>query len=148
AHVENFSTHPIAVSLKNAYKEMDDLSDNCEIKNIEELPGLGMKALVNNEIIYVGNSKLMGTINIDPGKCHRVGTMVHIATEKEYLGHIVISDKIKDDAKVTIEQLKGKNIKPVMNGRGISIISTSKGVMSGPVAKKSGLGGELICEIW
>ncbi len=114
AHVEKNSNHPIANSLKEAYDKYDNLNDSCKIKDIEELPGLGIKAKVNKDIIYVGNKKLMDSINIKIKNCKHYETVVHIAKKDSYLGHIVISDIIKEDTKKTIETLKSKNIKTVM----------------------------------
>ena len=103
AHVERFSTHPIALSLKNAYgKENDD----CTIEEVEEIPGNGIRAKVNGDIVYVGNSKMMDSIGAAWHECHRAGTIIHIAINGEYAGHIVISDMIKSDSRQTITGLK------------------------------------------
>lgn len=114
AHAENFSSHPIAISLKKAYEKMDKLDDNCKIKDIEEIAGLGIKANVNDEVIYVGNEKMMESINIEPKKCEKVGTIVHIADKTGYLGHIVISDKIKKDSVEAVKEFKKNGINTVM----------------------------------
>lgn len=114
AHVEKNSNHPIANSLKEAYDKYDNLDDSCKIKDIEELPGLGIKAKVNKDIIYIGNKKLMDSIKIKAKDCKRTETIVHVATDKNYLGHIIISDKIKKDAKETISSLKSRGIKTIM----------------------------------
>ncbi len=114
AHVESHSTHPIATSLRQAYKKMDKIDDKCKITDIEEIAGLGIKANINNDIIYVGNIKLMEKINIKPEMCDKTGTIVHIATKKEYLGHIVISDKIKEDTVTAMKEFKTNGIKTVM----------------------------------
>lgn len=114
AHVEHYSTHPIAISLKDAYEKIDDIEDNCRIKDIEEIAGLGAKAKVNDTVIYVGNKKLMDMINIKEENCTKVGTIVHIATETQYLGHIVISDKIKEDSRYAIKSFKNHKIKTIM----------------------------------
>lgn len=115
AHAENFSTHPIANSLKNAYKKLNgNIDDDCKIEDVEEIAGMGMKAKVNNEYIYVGNSKLMDQIKIKYSKCNKKGTIIHVASNKEYLGHIIISDVIKEDSKNTIDMLHKLNIKTIM----------------------------------
>ena len=114
AHVENHSNHPIAVSLKKAYDSYSDLNDQCKIKDVEELPGLGIKAKVNRDIIYVGNQKLMDSINIKTKECDKVGSIVHVAKEDKYLGHIIISDKIRDNSKKTIDTLSDIGINSVM----------------------------------
>lgn len=111
AHVERYSTHPIALSLRQAYENEDDL---CEIKDVTEYAGKGIKALVNNHEVYVGNNKLMEEINISYKKCNHVGTIVHVVIDMEYMGHIVISDQIKEESKDAILALKQRNIKTVM----------------------------------
>ena len=111
AHVERYSSHPIAISLKQAYEKEDD---DCEVTDIEEIAGNGIKAKVNDDIIHVGNSKMMDELGIKWKKCKHIGTIVHVAINGEYFGHIVISDKIKVDSKEAIKALKAKKIKTVM----------------------------------
>ena len=114
AHAENFSSHPIAISLKKAYQKMDNLDDNCKISDIEEIAGLGIKAKVNDAVVYVGNNKLMDKVGAKTKDCDKVGTIVHITDNDDYLGHIVIADKIKDDSRNAIEGFKKLGIKTVM----------------------------------
>ncbi len=111
AHVERFSKHPIAISLKQAFKNEDD---DCNVDNIEEIAGEGVKASVNGDTIYVGNDKLMESLNINWKPCHHVGTIVHVSNQSDYLGHIVISDKIKEDSKEAIKALKDYGINTTM----------------------------------
>lgn len=111
AHVERFSTHPIAVSLKKAYRNEDD---NCKIIETEEIIGKGIKAKVNNDTVCVGNSKMMDELGIKWKKCNHVGTIVHVAINEEYFGHIVISDKIKNESASAINDLESNNIRTVM----------------------------------
>ena len=111
AHVERYSTHPIAVSLKNAYENEDD---DCLVTEVEEFAGQGIKAKVNNDIVYVGNYKLMQKLGIEWKECEKSGSIVHVAINGQYFGHIIISDKIKDDSKTAINQLKEDRIKTVM----------------------------------
>ena len=111
SHVERYSTHPIAISLKKAYKKEND---DCKVTNVEEIAGNGIKANVNGKEIYVGNDKLMESMNITYKKCDNVGTIVHVAYSDKYLGHIVISDKIKDDSKDGIEKIQSLGINTVM----------------------------------
>ena len=113
-HVESYSTHPIAVSLKNAYDKYENEKDDCVVKDIEEISSLGIKANVNDEIIYVGKEELMNKIGITYKKCDHVGTIIYVASESKYYGHIVISDMIKDNSKMTIDELNKMNIKTVM----------------------------------
>ncbi len=111
AHVERYSKHPIAISLKQAYENEDD---DCNVENVEEIAGEGIKASVNGDTIYVGNEKMMERLNINWKPCHHDGTIVHVFNQGDYLGHIVISDQIKEDSYKAIEDLKNSHIKPVM----------------------------------
>jgi len=111
AHVERFSKHPIAISLKQAFKNEDD---DCNVTNIEETAGEGIKASVNGDTIYVGNDKMMEKLNINWKPCHHVGTIIHVCNQSDYLGHIVIADKIKDDSIDAIKELKKVKINTIM----------------------------------
>ena len=114
SHAEEHSSHPIAVSLVQGYRKMQTEEDHCKIEDISELAGLGVKARVNEEEIYVGNDKLMKEIGIEYHECHHVGTIIHIASREKYYGHIVISDRIKADSKEAIESFKKNHIKTIM----------------------------------
>ena len=107
AHVERYSTHPIALALRMAYANE---KDNCTVEDIQEIAGQGITATVNNQKVSVGNSRLMATLGIIIPTCKRctthVGTIVHVAIDGEYAGHIVISDQLKADAVKAIESLK------------------------------------------
>ncbi len=103
AHVERYSTHPIAVSLKNAFPNE---KDNCTVENVEEVAGQGVKARVNGDMVCVGNSKMMDAIGAKWHQCHKVGTIVHVAVNGVYAGHIVVSDMPKDDAAEAVGLLK------------------------------------------
>ena len=107
AHVERYSTHPIALALRMAYT---DEKDNCTVEDIQETAGQGITATVNNQKVSVGNSRLMATLGITIPICNRctshAGTIVHVAIDGEYAGHIVISDQLKADAVKAIESLK------------------------------------------
>ena len=111
AHVERYSTHPIAISLKEAYEHEDD---GCKVEEIEEIAGQGIKAKVNDDIVYVGNSKLMDELKIKWKKCDHTGTIIHVAINGEYFGHVVISDKIKKDSKDTVSCLRKNVIESIM----------------------------------
>ena len=111
AHVERYSKHPIAISLKNAFSNEDD---GCNVEVIEDKAGFGIKAKVNDEIVVVGNSKLMDESAIEWKACEHTGTIVHVAINNEYAGHIVISDKIKDDSIETISSLNKQNYNVIM----------------------------------
>ena len=105
AHVERYSTHPIAVALRAAYLRE---KDGCSVERTEEFPGRGVKAIVNGRAIYVGNAKLMDEIGAKwRDECHRSsGVVVHVAEEGRYLGHVVVSDVVKPNAKETIASLR------------------------------------------
>ena len=107
AHVERYSTHPIAVSLRNAYPEEND---DCTVESVEEIAGQGIKAVVNGDVVSVGNSKLMEAVGADWHPCHHTGTIVHVAINGVYAGHIVISDQLKDDACEAVASLKSAGI--------------------------------------
>ena len=102
AHVEKYSTHPIAASLKRAYPNEND---GCTVENVEELAGLGIRAEVNGQIIHVGNEKLMEKIGAAWKPCTKVGTIVHVAVNGEYAGHVIVADKLKPHAKKSVEEL-------------------------------------------
>lgn len=111
AHVERYSTHPAANALRKAYPNE---ADNCKIGDIEEIAGHGVKAVVNGEEILVGNSKLMDMINAKWHPCTKTGTIIHVAINKIYAGHVVISDVIKNNSIEAIKKLKAMNIKNIM----------------------------------
>ena len=111
AHVERYSSHPIAISLKDAYENEDD---DCSVTEVEEFAGQGVKAKVNDDVVYVGNYKLMKSIGIEWKECEKSGTIVHVAINGEYFGHIVISDRIKSDSKTAVSKIKQNKIKTVM----------------------------------
>jgi len=108
ALAERYSEHPIAKSLKEAYGQP---LDDTRVKNVEELPGRGIKADIDGGTYYVGNDKLMEDIHAPWHPCHQVGTTVHVAKKGEYLGHIVISDEVKPDAKEAVSALKAAGVK-------------------------------------
>lgn len=103
AHVERYSTHPIAASLRNAYPNEDDA---CKVEDVEEVPGQGIRAKVNGDLICVGNAQMMESIGAERKDCHHDGTVIHVAVNGKYAGHIVISDKVKADAASAIAVLK------------------------------------------
>ena len=107
AHVERHSTHPIAMALRNAYP---DEQDSCTVEGIEETAGHGVIARVNGKRVAVGNSKLMEAEGAAWHPCEQEGTIIHVAMDGEYLGHIVISDRIKADSAEGIRALKAAGI--------------------------------------
>ena len=108
AHVEHFSTHPIGAALRDAFP--DEATDGCRISDIEEIAGHGIVASVEEHRVAVGNTKLMDSIGAKWHDCHHVGTIIHVAIDGVYAGHIVINDKIKDDSAEAITQLKALGI--------------------------------------
>lgn len=105
-HTEMFSSHPISTSLKCAHH--DKCCDEVKLESVEEITSKGIKAIVNGKEVLAGNTKLMNQFNIEYNECaeHQDGTIVHVACNGKYAGHIVISDEIKDDAEQTISGLK------------------------------------------
>lgn len=104
AHVEHFSTHPIGAALRNAFPK--EASDGCAVTDVEEIAGRGVKATVDGHTVCVGNSKMMADINIEWHDCHLPGTIVHVAVDGRYAGHIVINDQIKADSAEAVTSLK------------------------------------------
>jgi Cd2+/Zn2+-exporting ATPase len=107
AHVERHSTHPIAMALRNAYP---DEHDSCTIENVRETAGHGIIATVNGREVAVGNAKLMEKVGAESRPCHHQGTIVHVAIDGEYAGHIVISDRVKADASSAIQSLHAAGV--------------------------------------
>ena len=127
---ESFSNHPIAISLKKAYgKEIV----NKEVSETQELSGLGVRAVIDGESVLVGNEKLMKENCIDYIKSEEIGTILYIAVNNKFAGTIVISDKIKTDAKETIDKLKKDNIKKIV------MLTGDKRKVGENVAKKLGI---------
>ncbi|EGV33570.1 cadmium-translocating P-type ATPase [Segatella oulorum F0390] len=107
AHVERFSTHPIAQSLREAF---GNEADGCTVEQTEEIAGQGIRARVNGKLVCVGNTKLMDSVGAHWRACHLTGTIIHVAVEGVYMGHIVIADELKPDAAATIAQLKAMGV--------------------------------------
>lgn len=104
AHVEHFSTHPIGAALRSAFPA--EASDGCEVANVEEIAGRGVRADVAGRTVCVGNSKMMADLGVEWHDCHLAGTIVHVAVDGKYAGHIVISDVVKKDSDEAIRGLK------------------------------------------
>ena len=107
AHVERHSTHPIAMALRTAYPNEHD---DCVIENVRETAGHGIIATVNGKEVAVGNAKLMEKVGAESRPCHHQGTIVHVAIDGVYAGHIVISDRIKDDAAAAVQALHAAGV--------------------------------------
>lgn len=104
AHVEHFSTHPIGAALRSAFPA--EATDGCEVANVEEIAGRGVRAVVAGRTVCVGNSKMMDDLGVEWHDCHLAGTIVHVAVDGKYAGHIVISDVVKKDSDEAIRSLK------------------------------------------
>ena len=103
AHVERYSTHPIAISLRTAFGEEED---GCTVENVEEIAGQGIRAVVNGKTVCVGNTRMMDAIGASWKSCEEAGTIIHVAVDGVYAGHIHISDVEKPDAGKAISELK------------------------------------------
>ena len=130
AYAENYSNHPISKSIKQAYNEE---IDEKQIINYEELSGRGIVAKIGEQNVLVGNEKLMQEKLINFEKCNEIGTIIYVAIEEKYAGYILISDKIKEDAKLTIESLKKNNIKQTV------MLTGDKKEVGESVAKELGI---------
>ena len=108
AHVEHFSTHPIGAALRDAFP--DEATDGCKISDVEEMAGHGIKANVEGRNVCVGNTKMMDAVGAKWRDCHHVDTIIHVAIDGEYAGHIVINDKVKADSAEAIAQLQSVGV--------------------------------------
>lgn len=111
AHVERYSTHPAANALRKAYP---DESDNCNVKEVEEISGYGVRAKVNDRIIYVGSTKFMDMAGARWHPCDKTGTIIHVAIDGIYAGHVVISDVVKTHAPEAIQEIKSLGIRKIV----------------------------------
>ena len=103
AHVEHFSTHPIGAALREAFPE--EATDGCHVSDVEEIAGHGIRARVGDDVVCVGNTKMMNQVGAKWHDCHHVGTIIHVAINGTYAGHIVINDKVKEDSAKAIAEL-------------------------------------------
>ncbi len=133
SHVENFSTHPIAASLREAYSHSDD---ECDVRDVREYAGEGVTASVNGRTVAVGNGKLMQSLNIpvcECEKCENLGTLVHVAIDGVYAGHVVVSDKIKDDSAFAVSALRSVGISRAV------MLTGDRETIAAAVAKQAGI---------
>jgi Cd2+/Zn2+-exporting ATPase len=131
AHVEHFSTHPVAAALRDAFP--DEASDGCRVSDVEEIAGQGIRARVEGQLVSVGNSKMMEAMGIPWHDCELTGTIIHVAIEGEYAGHIVINDRIKSDSAQAIHSLHEMGV-----GRTVMLTGDRQAVAA-EVAQKLGL---------
>ena len=130
AHVERYSTHPIALSIRKAFP---DKNDGCDVKDVVETAGQGVTARINGKSVSVGNTNLMKSVGAKWQPCEKVGTILHIAIDGEYAGHIVVSDKIKEDAADAVNALKAEDVKRLV------MLTGDKEEVAADVAKTVGL---------
>ena len=131
AHVEHFTTHPIGAALRDAFP--DEATDGCEVSEVEEVSGQGIRAKVGSQVVCVGNTKMMDAIGAKWHDCHHAGTIIHVAIDGVYAGHIVINDKIKDDSVTTIAELKQ------LGASRIVMLTGDRQAVASDVAQKLGL---------
>ena len=108
AHVEHFSTHPIGAALRDAFP--DEATDDCEVSDVQEVAGQGIKARVNGKMVCVGNAKMMEAVGARWHDCQHRGTIIHVAIDGTYAGHIVITDVLKDDSAASIALLRKQGV--------------------------------------
>lgn len=130
ALAESYSDHPISQSLKTAYGKT---IDKTRISDAKDIAGHGIEAIVDGKKVSAGNKKLMEKNNLNIDDCDVVGTIIHVAIDGKYVGHIVIADKIKPDAKEAIDGLKKYGVKKV-----VMLTGDSK-LVAEDVAKKLGI---------
>ena len=131
AHVEHYSTHPIGAALRDAFPE--EATDGCCVTEVEEVAGQGIRARVGEQLVCVGNEKMMQAIGAQWHDCTHVGTIIHVAVDGVYAGHIVINDRIKDDSAQAISSLSDLGV-----GRIVMLTGDRKAVAA-HVAQKLGL---------
>lgn len=131
AHVEHFSTHPIGAALRSAFPA--EAADGCEVANVEEIAGRGVRAEVAGRTVCVGNSKMMDDLGVEWHDCHLAGTIVHVAVDGKYAGHIVISDVVKNDSAEAIRILKKLGVDRTV------MLTGDREVVGKEVAEKLGL---------
>ena len=108
AHVEHYSTHPIAAALREAFP--GEATDGCHVEAVEELSGRGIRARIDGRTVCVGNAKMMGDLGVKWHDCHLVGTIIHVAIDGRYAGHIVINDRVKADSPQAVADLKALGV--------------------------------------
>lgn len=131
AHVEHFSTHPIGAALRAAFPQ--ESTDGCRISEVKEIAGRGIRAVVGGRQVSVGNARMMEDLGAKPHDCHLVGTVVHVAVDGVYAGHIVINDKVKDDSQEAISLLKREGVRRMV------MLTGDRELVAANVARKLGM---------
>ena len=130
AHVERFSTHPIAAALRQAYPEEQD---DCRIEHVQEWAGKGVTAEVNGHRVAVGNAALMEAEGAASRPCHHEGTIIHLSLDGVYQGHVVISDRVKADAAEAVSALKTLGVRKTV------MLTGDQASIAAAVAKQTGV---------
>ena len=112
AHVEHFSTHPIGAALRNAFP--DEATDGCAVTDVKEISGQGIRAFVEGKVVCVGNTRMMDAVGAKWHDSTHIGTIIHVAIDGDYAGHIVINDKIKEESAQAIADLKAAGVKRIV----------------------------------
>ena len=112
SHVEHFSTHPIGAALRDAFPDED--TDGCQVRDVEEVAGQGIRARVGDDLVCVGNTKMMDAIGAQWRDCSHSGTIIHVAVNGEYAGHVVITDQVKADSEEAIARLKELGVERIV----------------------------------
>ena len=131
AHVEHFSTHPIGQALRDAFP--DEATDGCEVSEVKEVAGQGIRAHVGAKEVCVGNTKMMDAVGAQWRDCHHVGTIIHVSIDGQYAGHIVINDKVKEDSSETIHALHEQGVNHIV------MLTGDRRAVADHVAKELGI---------
>ena len=131
AHAEHFTTHPIGAALRAAFP--NEATDGCEVTDVEEIAGHGIRAKVNGKVVCVGNKKMMESIGAKWHDCNQVGTIIHVAIDGKYAGHIVVNDRVKEGSAEAIKQLKNLGVEKTV------MLTGDRREVGEDVARKLGL---------
>ncbi len=132
AHVEHFSSHPIGIALRDAFP--DEATDGCSVTSVEEIAGQGVRATVEGKVVCVGNTRMMDAVGAQWKDCTHVGTIIHVAIDGDYAGHIVINDKIKEKSEQAIASLKAAGVERIV------MLTGDRDEVAQDVAVKLGIG--------
>ena len=112
AHVEHFSNHPIGTALRDAVP--NEATDGCQVTNVEEIAGQGVRAVVGSDVVCVGNTRMMDAVGARWRDCDHNGTIIHVAINGDYAGHIVINDQLKPDSANAVAQLRKQGVERIV----------------------------------
>ncbi|MBQ2074387.1 MAG: cadmium-translocating P-type ATPase [Muribaculaceae bacterium] len=132
AHVEHFSSHPIGIALRDAFP--DEATDGCLVTSVEEIAGQGVRATVEGKVVCVGNTRMMDAVGAQWKDCPHVGTIIHVAIDGDYAGHIVINDKIKEESEQAIASLMAAGVERIV------MLTGDRDEVAQDVAVKLGIG--------